>query len=194
MTKSADTKSVRDLGPALNLHLPYPCGELQRAPNLILLRHGALTWVSEKLPGTFTQWNEHKTPQFEPMQREKEKLVFKLLAETEHGRQGASVNLRGIPGFLSGPSPLEHLWGSWRSFTANINGPCSRTGYTIKCPTIHLMKSPCFLLGCFGTWLIWGKQNYFTRCFTHQKHSWKLITLAKSFFFLYKNEKITSLK
>lgn len=62
-----------------------------------------------ELPSNFTQWNEHKTLQFKPMQRGKANLVVKLLAETDHGRQGTSVNLQGIPGFLSGLSLPEHL-------------------------------------------------------------------------------------
>lgn len=93
--------------------------------------HGTEHWrVSEgatwqPYPMKWTQ----KNPRFEPTQKGKENLVVKLLAETEHGRQDTSVNLQGIPGFLSGLSPLEHLWGSWRDSTASINGPCLRVEY-----------------------------------------------------------------
>lgn len=52
--------SVQNLEPALNLHLPYPHGELQRAASFILLWHvacGMEHWHKSEgeLPGNFTQ-------------------------------------------------------------------------------------------------------------------------------------------
>lgn len=90
-------------GIGTKFHLPYSVESYRVLPAWFCcgMWHGALQKSVRELPGNSTQWNEHKTPQFEPRQRGNTNLVVKLLAETEHGRQGASVNLQGIPGFLS---------------------------------------------------------------------------------------------
>lgn len=135
-----------------------------------------------ELPGNFTQWNEHKTPQFEPMQRGKANLVVKPLAETEHGRQGTSVNLQGIPGFLTALSPPEHPQGSWSS-AASINGLCLRIE---RNKLSHYSSDEVSLLFAGMLWyLFYLKKKKFHLMFCTSKIFTKSNHTCQIFFFLF---------